>query len=1314
MDIEHAKTFIDKIKAECLRQIQSANRLSSARLLVKRLLSDPAHLIPEMLQNAEDAHATVLRIDLNRDRIIIQNNGEKFNDEQIEKLCSIGLSTKKTLGYIGMYGIGFKSVFAVCKAPEIYTGNYSFCFDEENVFVPNWIPPREEFSDWSTTVFLPLKDEQAYHALYKLISHLEEDNAKPMIFLKNIKEIRIRKDNTENVFVKDKISFPELTAIGDQFNFIEIKKNGSRATAFCVYTLKENIPSDLLKHIIQERQLFEIDEKKTYETQLNISFEIADNGHINPLQKGLLYAFLPTKVKTFLNFDINADFLLNPNREALNRIDDKYNCWLIAFAVKGIQNMIRAYKENTPKEFWVDIYDILPKEETARESWIKEEICQPIIEFIKDGEFFLTAHSERPWVSRSEIIEAPLEIRRLFPEFSEIDLDSEERKHHYLSESIRRDLRKFLVKVFDLKKIDIYYLLEVFSKLDVIAGKNDDWLFLLFVYLGERYLGLYGYQRDEFLEKSKNCYLIPCSNGITAKLTESRVYQTLKSLPEFLTDKALELRRGLYTKLKEDLKDNEDLQQKQEFAKEFLFALVKEATPKIIYDEILKYEFMTIGEGEIEEEKCKLLDKYVVFLKANNVKAEGIKLRVKGERVYKSSENLYLANDYLMNENGEILYNLEELLGECQDALFITPDYLNLDESLDADKTKKWTKFLLSLGVKDMPILHKDKILFSAKSKEDFINKFKEQIGPVTFQLKGTGRPYTGRYHYDMKNNAYKLKDYFFQESFASALDKKLKLKDINFFMEFLKMLDLHWENIKSWIKLSYLYTYVSRYGATQKVGEDVTPDFSSLGRWLQEKEWLPAKSWPSEEVKLTNPHEAYLLSVDTAGLKNAFYVEPDLIKNLDLRRFLKLRTAKIEIEPTSKEDLASLLELYKGWQKEGLPLSKEDEKSLGKLYRLLNEKMKVEAKDGSDDTWMKFKNSAKIVYDSSGNWNNIGNVHYYTFDTMILEKINKEMKREVLFIPYNITPTNIKFLLGKLGLRDLFLESSRVLPDEIAFETVENDYFIDLANALFSFLGKVKQEAELKEECEKIVKISCNHASYLTYALKRDDKIVSEWIRTDGILINGKFWFTGELRDLGVEVARELCIEFSLDKETQDFIEKVFARSENYIKRVLGASSKEYKILFEKTRMPKPKTEEQPIVIEKPPKVSIGEGRTTRGKEREKLYIKKIREIEEKAGQRTKDVSSENRGYDIESIGIEGEKYIEVKGITEVKLTDNEYKTASQLREKYWLYVVIKYNPFACRCIQNPAETCKFEKVYVDFRWSVQDWDNHGKILNG
>lgn len=1166
MNSKEAKEHISKIEKECNEEIRSSRR-QNARSLVKRLLGDPAHLFPEMLQNTDDAQATVLKIDINKRRIIFQNNGKKFNEQEIDKICSIGLSTKKTLEYIGMYGIGFKSVFAVSKRPEIYTGNYSFCFDDETVFVPTWISPKPELSRWNTTIILPLEDEQAYSALVEQITNLENDNAKSMIFLKNLKEIRVKSGDTENVFEKTEMAPTDLKEIGNRFEFVEIEKNGKSAISFCVYTLREKIPSDLLKHLIQERQLVGVDDKEEPKIHLNISFEIDSDRHITPSQNGLLYAFLPMKVKTSLAFDINADFLLNPNRETLNRINDQYNCWLIELAVRALKDIVRTYKEKAPEQFWPDIYELLPLEETG-EKWIEDEICEQIKEFFREGDFFLTDHPKKPWVSHNEIVETSSEIRELFPLFSEIDSIDGKSKFYYLSTKIKHELRDSLVKEFDLRRVGVEYLLEVFSKAVLLTNKTDDWFFRLFVLLGEKCAEKHDWSHDDYLRKVKKCYLIPCSNGQVVRLTENKVYRSTENLPEFIVSKALKLQSGLYDKLTEKNDSDWQWKWKRSNAKKFIFDLIEEANPIRIYEDIIRPEFANVGDEEIDEGHCRLLDKYIIFLKSNDVKSEGVKIRINGQRVYRIASSLYLSNDYLKDENAGLFYDIEKLVGECNDALFVTQDYLSLDENQGSRDTRGWRDFLILLGVKAYTEIE-ERFLFTAKSKEDFIGKYKEKVcRSAEFQLSGTGKPYTGRsYGYNMRNIAYKLKDFFFKEPFASILNKKLEEKNAEFFEQLLKMLDLNWKQIRPKARFHYLYTYMSTgYSTRQEIGEDTTPDFSSFDKWLQEKEWLPTKTLPKQKTKLVKPSEAYLFSAETVGVKDASYLEQDLVKNEELRRILRLRTTKVTSPIAFQEDINSLLQLYRKWQKEELPLDRYKEELLGRLYRQMSEKIESEVKEGKDDTWIKFKNNIEMVYSTLESWRRLNDIFYYFPDRAILERLNDEIRREVLLVPYNTSSNDIRFLLDKLNIKDLSSELSTVLSDGIIYEELENDYFVDLANALVNFWEEDKQEKEIREKCESITRIPCHRAiSYVEYALKRHGTIVSKWMKTDGVLVNGIFWYSGELSELGVEMAKELCTKFGFDKEARDFIEKVFARSEQYTKKVLGVTGGDYKILFQK-----------------------------------------------------------------------------------------------------------------------------------------------------
>lgn len=120
------------------------------------------------------------------------------------------------------------------------------------------------------------------------------------------------------------------------------------------------------------------------------------------------------------------------------------------------------------------------------------------------------------------------------------------------------------------------------------------------------------------------------------------------------------------------------------------------------------------------------------------------------------------------------------------------------------------------------------------------------------------------------------------------------------------------------------------------------------------------------------------------------------------------------------------------------------------------------------------------------------------------------------------------------------------------------------MANALWSLLKDERANDELKVQCGRIASIKALSTQRLRYTLRRETDSISNWIETDGIFIDGKFWFSGDLKDLGVEVAKELSREFGFDKHSKEFIEKVFARSENFVKRVLKDSGREHEVVFE------------------------------------------------------------------------------------------------------------------------------------------------------
>lgn len=87
-----------------------------------QLYTDKAHFIYELLQNAEDSQATVIKFRQMDDCLEVYHDGIPFTSENLNRLCDIGASDKAgNLNQIGEFGVGFKSVFGICDRVRLYS-----------------------------------------------------------------------------------------------------------------------------------------------------------------------------------------------------------------------------------------------------------------------------------------------------------------------------------------------------------------------------------------------------------------------------------------------------------------------------------------------------------------------------------------------------------------------------------------------------------------------------------------------------------------------------------------------------------------------------------------------------------------------------------------------------------------------------------------------------------------------------------------------------------------------------------------------------------------------------------------------------------------------------------------------------------------------------------------------------------------------------------------------------------------------------------------------------------------------------------------
>jgi len=173
--------------------------------LLTELYPDSAHFVFELLQNAEDAKATVVKFRLLDNSLEFEHNGSRlFSIDDVESITSIGRSYKKEdPTNIGKFGVGFKSVYSYTLTPEVISGDYHFQIHD--LVVPNIDGlASKEISQELTRITIPFNNpnkpsENAIAEVTKLLNSLNEST---LLFLGNIKMIEYNLPNGQTGYVE--------------------------------------------------------------------------------------------------------------------------------------------------------------------------------------------------------------------------------------------------------------------------------------------------------------------------------------------------------------------------------------------------------------------------------------------------------------------------------------------------------------------------------------------------------------------------------------------------------------------------------------------------------------------------------------------------------------------------------------------------------------------------------------------------------------------------------------------------------------------------------------------------------------------------------------------------------------------------------------------------------------------------------------------------------------------------------------------------------------------------------------------------------
>lgn len=294
------------------------------------LYTDKSHFVYELLQNAEDAEATSITFVQFPDRLEVMHNGKPFTTQNLQGLCDIGKSDKiNNLNQIGEFGVGFKSVFAICENVKLYSNpqNYSGTIDDAVPFAVNIVdfvtPCDIEMEvlkgDITTKFVFPYKVGESFSG-YKTVSEIQTAISKKLqnlgittlLFLKNLEvieyQIRLSDDVIEGEYLLEK------EIINDHCSLI---------SAVGVLD-KKNATSEQFEELSYLKFTRRLDSISNRTVDIAFPVQVLDNGEYECkiAKKPYVSVYFPTETDSKLNFVVQGPYRTTPNRESIPADDD--------------------------------------------------------------------------------------------------------------------------------------------------------------------------------------------------------------------------------------------------------------------------------------------------------------------------------------------------------------------------------------------------------------------------------------------------------------------------------------------------------------------------------------------------------------------------------------------------------------------------------------------------------------------------------------------------------------------------------------------------------------------------------------------------------------------------------------------------------------------------------------------------------------------------------------------------------------------------------------------------------------------------------
>ncbi|MBN2331035.1 MAG: DUF3883 domain-containing protein [Candidatus Aenigmarchaeota archaeon] len=937
---------------------------------IPKIFSECTTLVYELIQNAFDANASRVRIELDEKGLRFFHDGYNFSESDAKAISFVNLSSKDK-DKTGFMGIGFKSVFEASLKPEIHSEPFSFLFNnrsEGGYILPQNVSPKTVTPPFTTLIYVPFKEKRVCDLINKELTPEEEKDNKlgfsRKTFLHLLKEkngILAGIRNVETPFVKFRIvrgKFPNSYRIEDLKEEKVIDRKPWLYFETRLRPEKGEVSDFLRARGIKNEEL----EEEGWDEILSIIIPLTQtNTGYAPVKgyAGILNVYLPTTIKTGFSFDLQGNFIISAGRERLRYATGKWNRELFSHVgelLVKIFDWCKSLKEISDIDlsaFYCLIPDWKSVDFVDRE--IIDDIRSRFTKFFNYLAIIPVGSEESKRITYRTAKDCVMVDGPVLDLFGKKTIEHLTGKKIVLP-SLSMEAREKISESCDVDTWGVNETIKLISQKDWLKYSPKfksrrhchRWLSKLYAYLNsvpvqDRYDSDLANLEDRIL----NCFIFPTEwvegekqyKYSRCRAPREKLYRLPReqaALPvEAFLRKISIVNQGFEDYIRgRPSKMTDEEKAMAEASRNFLESI---GVPTLEPDVIAK-DFISPLFRNTSAHSKKVLLEYTSFIceHLKEVKKESIDILLLNKRgEFCIPDQLFLGDAYGFAD-------IEEFLGRTNHDVFVSEQYLNKASI----STSKWVEFLSSVGVKNwLPIKSIKETLGPHRLKERLGEHYKD------FQ----DIPLRGSYiSADFPGNRFLLIDGDFLDVVKCRLEEIRKMPLISkkdCMRAFLRIIDAHWESKYSknlYVKVLYYKEYEPYYSSPHKRLISLKAKFAE---YLIRERWVPATN--SDDLR--EPSQVVAQTEENISLSDEGIVLcEEVVKNPDLLGFLKFKPIPENV--TSLDRLVNL----KTRGSENLDMYK-------KLYRLIAKDVE-EKKLGTQDVVREFSDN-KLIYINNSFW---------------------------------------------------------------------------------------------------------------------------------------------------------------------------------------------------------------------------------------------------------------------------------------------------------------------------------------------------------